>query len=131
MRSPFFAAHPVYLKHDPRQIWPERSIVLFPDLYLNDDFVHLNPTPFLEHGRYNFADHPDVVWRHHVECAKFARDHTGTGQVRHSHELGILGLKCGGGEGSAMAVVVQRNDGCAARLLTARVKAKTVNKAAD
>ena len=98
MRGPLFAAHPVYLKDEPRHIWPDGSIVLFPDLYLDDDFVYLGATPFLEHGPYYFADYPYVVWRHQVGLLKFARDHTGMGQVRHSQDLGILRLECGGGE---------------------------------
>jgi hypothetical protein len=89
MPSQLFAAHAVYLKHEPRQIWPERFIVLFPDLHWDDDLVHLSATPFLERGRYSLADYPVVVWRHHVGPRKFARHHAGTGLVRHSQDVGI------------------------------------------
>ena len=80
---------------EPRQIWPERAIVLFPHLHLDDDFVHLSATPFLEHGPYNLADYRVVVWRHHVGPCKFARDHAGTGLVRNSKDVGIAGHDIG------------------------------------
>jgi hypothetical protein len=95
MRSQLFAAHAVYLMHAPRQIWPERFIVLFPDLHWDDDFVHFSATPFLERGLYRLADNPVVVWRHHVGPRKFARHHAGTGLVRHSQAFGIAGHDIG------------------------------------
>ena len=91
MPSPLLAAPGVYLKHEPRQIWRERSIVLFPDLHLDDDFVHLSAAPLLEDGRHNLADYPVVAWRHHLGPCKFARRLAGRGLVRHWQDVGIAG----------------------------------------